>query len=97
MPAFSRIRVFSASACLFRWGQSASTSCAAACQTQRVLQKQLPSISTTNRAESFKMTTGVTSKSGSGLFVPGSRNSSMSSSMSQRMVWVDLEVRHCFK
>lgn len=94
MPAFSRIRVFSASACLFRWGQSAST---AGCQTQRVLQKQLPSISTTNRAESFKMTTGVTSKSGSGLFVPGSRNSSMSSSMSQRMVWVDLEVRHCFK
>lgn len=95
MPAFPRITVLSGPACLFRWGQSAARSrSTAACQTQRVLQKQLPSISAINRADSFKTTNGVTSKLGSGLFVPVSRNSSMSSSMSQRMVWVDLEVRH---
>lgn len=97
MPAFSRVTVLSGSACLLcSWARSAARSCPAARQTQRVLQKQLPSTSAINRARSFKTTTGVASKLGSGWFVPLSRNSSMSSSMSQRLVWVDLEVRHCF-
>lgn len=93
MPAFSRITVFFGSACLFRWGQSATRSCTVACQTQRVLHGQTPSTAARNRADSFKTTAGVTSKLRSGLFVPVSRNSGMSSLMSQRMVWVDLEVR----
>lgn len=97
MPALARITVSSGSACLYRWGQSASRSCAAACQTQRVLQKQPPSIPAINSRFFLKTTTGVASKLGSGLFVPLSRRCSMSASMSQRMVWVDLEVRHCFK
>lgn len=94
MPAFSRITVFSGSACLSRLGRSASRSCTAACQTQRALQRRTPSTAATNRSASFKATAGVTPKRPPGLLVPVSRHCSMSS-MSQRMVWVDLEVRRC--
>uniref|UniRef100_H3CT44 Oligoribonuclease, mitochondrial n=1 Tax=Tetraodon nigroviridis TaxID=99883 RepID=H3CT44_TETNG len=44
-----------------------------------------------NSASSFKSAAGVAPRRGSGPLVPAS-SSSMSSSMSQRMVWVDLEM-----
>lgn len=85
MPAFSRITVFFGSACLASWGQSAAIT---------VRRKQLAFI---NRAELSKTRTGLIPKLGSCFPAHLSRNSSMSSPMSQRMVWVDLEVSHSFK
>lgn len=96
MPAFSRITVFFGSTCLASWWRSVSMSCTAACQTQAVRLKQLAFISDINRAELSKTRTWLIPK-GSCFPAHVSRNSSMSSPMSQKMVWVDLEVSHCFK
>lgn len=81
MPVLPRITVYLGSACLARWGQSAA-------RTMRQRQQRIP----TSVAESLKTSTGLASELGSCFPAQVSRNSSMSSSMSQRLVWVDLEV-----
>lgn len=91
MPVVSRITVCFGSACLARWGQSAV-------RTMRQRQQRPPtSIPTISRAESLKTSTGLVSELGPCFPAQVSRHSSMSSSMSQRLVWVDLEVGRCFK
>ncbi|XP_003970766.2 small fragment nuclease [Takifugu rubripes] len=86
MPVVPRITVRFGSACLARWGQSAAW-------TMRQRQQRHPtSIPAIGRAESLRTSTGLVSELGSCFPVQVSRNSSMSSSMSQRLVWVDLEM-----